>query len=440
AFTAMRARGARVTDIVVLVCAADDPIMPQTVEAINHAREANVPIIVAINKIDLPTANVNRITGDLMAQGLVPETQGGETIFALVSAKKRIGINELLESILLQAEIMELKANPKRRGVGVIIESRNDPQRGAVSTVLVQKGTLHIGDAFVVGQIAGRIKAMFDEHGQPKAEADPSEPVEILGMDGVPDAGEVFLVMPDERRAREIAEIRANRRRVRGMEQRQHVTLEGLKDMIDREKIKELRIILKAGVQGSLEAVRQSLERITHEEIKVRILHGGVGAVTEGDVDLADASDAIIVGFQVRADAAAADQAQRRGIEIRTYEIIYDLIDEVKAAMAGMLEKKYKEIPRGRAEVRQVFKVSKFGNVAGCYVTSGEIGRNARARLLRDDVVIYNGRVANLRRYKDDVSSVPVGQECGIGLENYHDIHEGDEIEVYELEEIPVHL
>jgi len=440
AFTAMRARGAKVTDIVVLVVAADDPLMPQAIEAINHAREANVSILVAINKIDLPTANVHRITNDLMALNLTPETYGGDTIYCHVSAKKRIGIESLLESILLQAEMMELKANPKRRAAGIIIESRNDPLRGANCTVLVQKGTLHIGDAFVVGQQYGRLKAMFDDHGQPQKEAGPAVPVGILGLDGAPEPGEVLLGMPDERKAREIAEIRAGRRRLRGLEQRRHVTLEGLKDMVDREKVKELRVVLKADVQGSLEAVRQSLERILHEEIKIRILHGGVGGITVSDVDLADASDAVVIGFNVRPDSAAADWAQERGVEIKTYQIIYDLIDEVKAAMAGMLEKKYREIPMGRAEVRQVFRVSKLGNVAGCYVSSGEIARNGHARLLRDGVIVYNGRIANLRRYKDDVSNVAVGLECGIGLENCQDVREGDEIEFYELQEIPAEI
>lgn len=440
AFTAMRARGAKVTDIVVLVVAADDGIMPQTIEAINHAREAEVPIVVAINKIDLPTANINRITNDLMRQGLVPEQHGGDTIFCHISAKKNQGIERLLESILLQAEIMELKANPNRSAVGIIVESRNDPQRGAVATVLVNRGTLKQGDNFVVGQTYGRIKAMFDDKGSPMEVAGPATPVEILGLEEVPEAGETLLVMADERQARAIAETRASRRRARGLEQRQHVSLEGLKDMVKEGKVKELKVILKADVQGSVEAVRQSLERIQHEEIRVRVLHAGVGAVTESDVTLADASDAIIIGFNVRPDVMASEAASNTGVQIRTYQIIYDLINEVKQAMVGMLEKKFKEIPRGRAEVRMVFRVSKVGNIAGSFVQSGEIRSSSRARLLRDSAVVYDGKISNLRRFKDDVRSVNAGLDCGIGLENFQDIKEGDEIEVYDLEEIAQHI
>ena len=435
AFTAMRARGAKVTDIVVLVVAADDGIMPQTVEAINHAKEAEVPIVVAINKIDLPDANLQRITNELMNYGLVPEAYGGETMFCEISAKKNIGIDRLLEAILLQAEIMELKANPNRSGIGTIIESRNDPQRGAVATLLVQRGTLHSGDSFVVGQTWGRLKAMYDDKGEPLEKAGPSTPVEVLGLEEVPEAGETLLVMP-ERQAREIAETRAARRRQRGLEQRQHVSLESLKDMVSEGKVKELKIILKADVQGSVEAVRQSLERIQHEEIRVRVLHAGVGAISEGDVSLADASDAIIIGFNVRPDVQAGDAAQHSGIQIKTYQIIYDLINDVKSAMVGMLEKKFKEITRGRAEVRQVFRVSKMGNIAGSFVQSGEIPRSSHVRLLRDNAVVYTGKIANLRRFKDDVRSVQAGLDCGIGLENFQDLKEGDEIEAYDLEEI----
>lgn len=440
AFTSMRARGAKVTDIVVLVVAADDGLMPQTVEAINHAREAEVPIVVAINKIDLPSANINRITNDLMRQGLISEQHGGDTIFCHISAKKNEGIDKLLESILLQAEVMELKANPSRNAIGTIVESRNDPQRGAVATVLVQRGTLNVGDNFVVGQTFGRVKAMFNDKGQPIEKAGPSTPVEILGLEDVPEAGEALLVMADERQARSIAETRASRRRARGLEQRQHVSLEGLKDMVREGKVKELKVILKADVQGSAEAVRQSLERIQHDEIRVRVLHSGVGAITESDITLADASDAIVIGFNIRPDVMASQAAADSGVQIRTYQIIYDLINDVKQAMVGMLEKKFKEISRGRAEVRQVFRVSKVGNIAGCFVQSGEIKSTSRARLLRDSAVVYEGKIANLRRFKDDVRSVQAGLDCGIGLENYQDVKEGDEIEVFDLEEIAQHI
>jgi translation initiation factor IF-2 len=440
AFTSMRARGAQITDIVVLVVAADDPIMPQTIEAINHATEAGVPIIVAINKIDLPTANINRISADLMGQGLIPETQGGEQMFCHVSAKSKTGIAELLEAVNLQAEMLELKANPNRRAAGVIIEAHNDPKRGAVSTVLVQKGTLKIGDAFVVGRQYGRIKAMQDDQGLPRDDAGPSMPVEILGLGGVPEAGDVLLVMPSEKDAREVADLRADRRRARGLEMRRHVSLENLKDRVDEGEIKELRIILKADVQGSLGAIREALERILHEEIKIRILHSGAGGVNESDVTLADASDAIIVAFNVRPDAVATSQAHSLGIEIKSYQVIYDLLDDIKAAMAGMLDKRYKENVRGRVEVREVFRVSKVGNVAGCYVASGEVKSTSRVRLLRDNVVIYDGRVASLRRFKDSVSSVQVGLECGIEIRDFHDVKAGDELEVYELEEVPVEI
>jgi translation initiation factor IF-2 len=440
AFTSMRARGARVTDIVVLVVAADDPIMPQTIEAIDHAREAGVPIVVAINKIDLPTANVQRITTDLMGRGLVPENQGGDTIFCEVSAKQAIGIEALLEAVLLQAEILELKSNPDRSAIGTVIESYNDPQRGVVSTVLIQKGTLRVGDSFVVGQQPGRVKAMFDDCGKALEEAGASIPAEILGIDGVPEAGEMLLVMATDRTAREIAETRAHRRRVRGLEHRRHVSLENLKERVDEGEIKELKLILKADVQGSAEAICQLLERIVHEEIRVRILHAGVGGIGESDVALADASDAVIIGFNIRPDVTAAEEARRQNVEIKTYRVIYDLIDEVKSAMVGMMDKRFREITRGRAEVREIFRVSKVGSVAGSYVSTGEIARGNRARLLRQSVVVYDGQISNLRRFKDDVSSVQTGLECGIGLQDYQDIKEGDEIEVYDLEEVQIQL
>lgn len=442
AFTSMRARGALVTDIVVLVVAADDGVMPQTVEAIDHARAGQVPIIIAINKMDLPDANADRVAQELMQHNLLSEKFGGDTIFAEVSAKTGQGVDHLLEMILLQAEMLELKANPDRRAEGVVIEARIDPTRGTVATLLVQKGMLRVGDVLVIGQHCGRVRAMADEYGREVKAAGPSHPVEALALGGSPQAGEFFLAMPNEKSARHVASLRDNRRRQRllGTLGPPAVTLETLHDLIEEGKIKEFPLILKGDVQGSIEAISQALARLPSEKIKLRILHAAVGPVTESDVNLAKASGAVIIGFGVRPDPAAQTLAEREGVEIKLYRVIYELIDDVRAAMTAALEPEYREIPMGRAEVRQTFRISKVGIVAGCYVSEGEIHRNAQVRLVRDGVVIYDGTIASLRRVKDDVEQVLNGLECGATLTNYQDIKESDILEVYEMEAIAVEL
>ncbi|KPK71962.1 MAG: hypothetical protein AMJ84_05190 [Acidithiobacillales bacterium SM23_46] len=442
AFTSMRARGALVTDIVVLVVAADDGVMPQTVEAIDHARAGQVPIIVAINKIDLPNANPDKVVQELMQHNLVSEKLGGDTIFAEVSAKTGEGTDQLLEMILLQAEVLELKADPDRRAEGAVIESRIDPTRGTVATLLVQKGKLQVGDVLVIGQHHGRVRAMRDSYGREVDVATPSHPVEALGLGGSPKAGEFFLVMPSERSARHVAGIRDDRRRQRllGTLGPPAVTLETLHDLIEEGKIKEFPLILKGDVQGSIEAISQALARLPSEKIKLRILHAAVGPVTESDVNLAKASGAVIIGFGVRPDAPAQTLAESEGVEIKLYRVIYELLDEVRAALTAALEPEMREIPVGRAEVRQTFRISKVGMVAGCYVSEGEMRRDAQVRLVRDGVVVYDGTIASLRRVKDDVERVPNGLECGIVLANYQDIKESDILEAYETEAIPVEL
>jgi translation initiation factor IF-2 len=432
AFTAMRARGASVTDIVILIVAADDGVMPQTIEAINHARAANAPIIVAINKIDKPGANVLKVRNDLMQHSLISEELGGDTIICEVSAKSGIGIDNLLEMIQLQAEIMELKAPQDIRAEGVIIESNVDPQRGITATVLVQTGTLKAGDPFVCGDVSGRVRLMLDDRGHRVEKALPSYPVKILGLDGCPQVGEKFLVLESEREAREIAQVREQRRRRQAQNKgmRPHMTLEGLSSYLSEEtKAKDLNIILKADVQGSVEAVSDAMQHLSTEKVSVRILHAAVGGVTETDVQLAMASDAVIIGFNVRPDSTAADLAQQEGIEIKTYRVIYELLEEIASAMLGLLDRTFKEVARGSAEIRQVFKISKFGNVAGCYVTSGTITRNDKMRLVRDGKVVYQGTLATLRRIKDDVKEVQAGYECGMTFTNYNDFKEGDVIE-----------
>jgi len=442
AFTSMRARGASVTDIVVLVVAADDGVMPQTVEAIDHAKAAQVPIIVAINKMDLPDANPDRVRQELMRYGLVQEELGGETIFAEISAKKGQGVDHLLEMISIQAEILELKADPERPAEGVVIEARMDPQRGSIATLLVQEGTLQVGSILVIGRHSGRVRAMYDELGRLVETAGPSHPVEVLGLGGSPEASERFLVMPDERAARDIAAIRDDRRRQRllGTLGPRPVSLESLHGLIEEGKIKEFRLILKGDVQGSLEAIIQALSRLTSEKIKLRILHAGGGPITESDVNLAKASEAIIIGFNVRPDPAAESLAESEHIEIKIYRIIYELIDQVRTAMTAALEPETREIPLGRAEVRQTFRITKVGMVAGCYVSEGEMRRDARMRLIRDGTIVYDGKVASLRRIKEDVERVANGLECGIALANYQDIKEGDILEAYKTEFIPVTL
>jgi len=439
AFTAMRARGASVTDIVVLVVAADDGLMPQTAEAINHARAAGVPIIVAINKVDLPSANVQKVRNDLMQHSLVGEDLGGDTIICEISAKTGQGIDSLLEMILLQAEIMELQADHNARPTGVVIESEIDRQRGSAATVLVEEGVLRVGDPFVCGDVSGRVRLMLDDLGRPVEEALPAFPVEILGLDGCPQVGEMFVVLDNERQARQIAEVREERRRrkIQSEAARPHVTLEGLSEYLRRDgKPKTLNLILKADVQGSVEAVAEAIARLSTEKVNVATLHSGVGGISESDVYLAAASDAVIIGFNVRPDAAASDLAAEEGIDIRTYRVIYELLDDLHSAMVGMLDKKYREVARGAAEVRQVFKITRLGSVAGCYVTSGEILRSDRARLVRDSVTVYEGTLNTLRRVKEDVASVQSGFECGLTLLDFQDIKEGDVIETYHLVEV----
>jgi len=442
AFTAMRARGASVTDIVVLVVAADDGVMPQTVEAIAHAQAAQVPIIVAINKMDLPDANPDRVRQELMRYNLVAEELGGETILVEISAKTGENVDRLLEMIAIQAEVLELKADPNRRAEGVVIEARMDPQRGPIATLLVEKGTMRIGDIFVIGRESGRVRAMYDERGRLVEKAGPSHPAEVLGLGGSPEAGERFLVMPDERSARNIAAIRDDRRRqrLRGALAPRTVTLENLHGLIEEGKIKEFRLILKGDVQGSVEAVTQALGRLPSEKIKLRILHAAVGPIIESDVNLAKASEAIVIGFNVRPDFAAESLAELEHVEIRLYRIIYELIDDIRKAMTAALEPERREIPLGRAEVRQTFRIAKTGIVAGCYVSEGEMRRDAQIRLVRDGTVVYDGKVASLRRIKEDVERVADGLECGIALANYQDIKEGDIVEAYKTEVIPVTL
>jgi translation initiation factor IF-2 len=436
AFTAMRARGAQATDIVVLVVAADDGVMPQTVEAITHARAANVPIVVAINKIDLPDANPDRIKQQLSDHGLVPEQWGGETIFVEVSAKRKQNIDELLEMLLLQAEILELRANPARHGQGVVIEAELDKTRGPVATVLVQKGTVYIGDAFVVGIHYGRIRALLNDRGEKIPAAGPATPVEVIGVSGVPLAGDLFQVVGDEKKARQIATLRQQRRREEHIQRTSRVTLEDLYRQIKEGEVKELNVLIKADVQGSAQAVRDTLEKQSTSEVRVRVIQGAVGGITESDVMLASASNAIIIGFNVRPTPKASELAEREGVDVRLYTIIYDLIGDVRAALEGLLEPEVAEHITGRAEVRETYHIPRIGVVAGCYVTEGTITRNAECRLLRDEVVVYQGRIASLRRFKEDVHEVSSGYECGIGLERFADIKRGDIIEPFVREQV----
>lgn len=436
AFTAMRARGAQATDIAVLVVAADDGVMPQTVEAINHAKAANVPIIVAVNKIDKPEANPERVKQQLTEYGLVPEEWGGDTLFVPVSALKKEGINELLEVILLVAEMSELKANPNRLAAGVVIEAELDKGRGPVATVLVQKGTLRVGDIIVTGATYGKVRAMVDDKGHRIKEAGPSVPVEVLGLSAVPEAGEIFQVVEDEKLAKEVTNQRQIVKRQEELQQNNKISLDDLFKNINAGDLKELNIIVKADVQGSVEALKQSLERLNNEEVKVNIIHGGVGAITETDVMLASASKAIIIGFNVRPDANARRAAENEQVDIRIYRIIYEAIDSIKAAMSGLLEPELKETILGRAEVRAIFKVPKAGVVAGSYVVEGKITNKAKVRVIRDGIVIHEGEMDSLRRFKDDVKEVAQGFECGIGLARFNDLKEGDIIEAYTFEEI----
>jgi len=436
AFTSMRARGANITDIAILVVAADDGIMPQTIEAINHAKEAGVATIIAINKIDKPTANPDRIKQELTEHGLVIEDWGGDTICVEVSAKTGAGIDHLLEMVQLVADMKELKANPDKMARGTVIEARLDKGRGPVATVLVQNGTLHVGDIIIAGMSLGRVRVMHDDHGERLEEAGPSTPVEITGLGDVPQAGDVFNAVEDEKLARELVEKRRHETKEEQFKTFSKVTLDNLFDHISEGDIKELPIIVKADVQGSVEALKQSLEKIENEEVRVRVIHGGVGAVSESDVMLANASNAIIVGFNVRPDPLAKDVAERDGVDIRLYRIIYDAIDEVKDALKGMLAPKFREVDIGRAEVRQVYKISSIGTIAGCYVLSGKITRSAKIRVVRDGIIIADDELDSLKRFKDDVKEVAAGYECGLALEKFNDIKEGDIIEPFIMEEV----
>jgi translation initiation factor IF-2 len=437
AFTAMRARGAKVTDIVVLVVAADDGVMPQTIEAIHHAKAASVPLIVAINKIDKPGANPDRVRNALSEHGLISEAWGGETIMVEVSAKQKTGLDQLLEMILLQAEILELKADPHRLAKGTVIEAKLERGRGPLATVLVQGGTLHVGDAFVVGVFSGRVRAMLSHTGAKVEEAGPSIPVGVIGLPGVPAAGDVFQVVKDERVAREIAEDRARKQRAAELSGQGKVSLDDLFAKIQEGSVKELALVIKADVQGSAEALAAGVEKLPTDVVKLRVIHSGVGGITESDVLLAAASNAIIIGFNIRPEPKAAALAEQEGVDIRLYTIIYDAMADIKAAMEGLLEPTLKERTVGRAEVRQVFTVSKAGTVAGSYVLEGTITRqSAGVRVIRDNVVVYQGRLSSLRRFKDDVREVQQGYECGIGIENFNDIKTGDILEVYAIDKI----
>ena len=437
AFTLMRARGAKVTDIVVLVVAADDGVMPQTVEAIDHARAAKVPLVVAINKIDKPNANLDRVKKELADRGLIPEDWGGDTVMVPLSALKREGISELLEMILLTADILELKASPELSAQGAVLEARKEVGRGIVATVLVQNGTLKVGDVFVSGATWGRVRSMSDDLGNRIQEASPSTPVEVTGFNDVPDAGDLLQVVEDESKARGIAEYRAQEERRRGLAPTQaRMSLEQLFGRIQEGDVKELPVVLKADVQGSVEVLKEALGKASTEKVKVSVLHSGVGAISTNDVLLASASKAVIIGFNVRPERGAADLAEREGVEIRLHTIIYELIDELRKAMTGLLEPTFREVASGRAEVRDVFKVPKVGMVAGCHVVEGVIPRSASVRLLRDNRVIYEGKISSLRRFKDDVSEVRTGFDCGIGLDRFQDVKPGDAIEAFTREEV----
>ena len=435
-FTAMRARGAKVTDIVILIVAADDGVMPQTVESINHAKAAGVPIVVAVNKIDKPGADPTRVRQELTEYGIIPEEWGGQNMFVDISAKKHIGIDNLLEAVLLEADVLELKANPDTFASGNVLEAKLDRGRGSVATVLVTRGTLHVGDAVVAGMSYGRVRAMLDPKGKPVETAGPSDPVEILGLQSVPMAGDEFRVFQDDRDARDLADQRALKARIEEQNRVKHVTLENLFDTMADAEVKELNLIIKADVQGSIEALQDSLDKMDQSEVRINTIHAAVGAITETDVTLADASNAIIIGFGVRPDAKARAAAEREGVEIRTYSVIYKAIEDIDAARIGMLKPTEEEVQTGIAEVRDTFKVPKVGIAAGCMISEGEVSRDDQVRLVRDGIVVYEGKIASLRRYKDDVKSVKAGFECGIGLENFQDIHPGDQIEAYRVEEV----
>ena len=437
AFTSMRARGAMCTDIAILVVAADDGIMPQTVESINHAKAAGVPIIVAINKMDKPTANPDKIKEQLTKYDLIPEEWGGDTVICPISAKTGMGLDDLLEMVIVSAEVLELKANPNRRGKGTVIEARLDKTRGPIATLLVQNGTLKQGDIIIAGTAVGRVRTMLDYKGNRLTEAGPSVPVEIAGLSEAPIGGSPFFAVADERMARELVEQRKAEEKAKSLAPTQKVSLENLFDQIQAGERKELALIVKADVQGSVEAVKASLEKLSNDEVNVRVIHGGVGAINESDVMLAASSNAIIVGFNVRPDAAARENAVRQNVDMRMYRVIYDAIDEIEAAMKGMLAPQFREVVLGHAEVRQTYKVSGVGTVAGCYVLDGKIVRACSVRVVRDGIVIHEGSLASLKRFKDDAKEVVQRFECGLTIEKFNDIKEGDIIEGFTMEEIP---
>lgn len=436
AFTSMRARGAQVTDIAILVVAADDGIMPQTVEAINHAKAAGVPIIIAINKIDKPGANPERVKQELSDQGLLVEDWGGDVISVELSAKKRINIEGLLEMVLLVAEVEELKANPEKRAVGTVIEAELDKGRGPVATVLVQGGTLRVGDPIVAGVASGKVRAMINYKGRRVKQAGPSTAVEILGLSEVPSGGDQFVQVPNDKAARLIAEKRQELRREEMLKASSKISLDDLFEQLSEGKVKDLNIVIKADVQGSVQAVKQSLERLSTDEVQIKVIHGGVGAITESDVLLASASNAIIIGFNVRPVAGADQLAEKETVDIRTYTIIYKAIEDMKAAMSGMLDPEYVDEDTGKVEVREVYKISGVGTIAGCYVLTGKIYRNCKVRIVRDGIIIHEGELDSLRRFKDDVKEVTQGYECGLGFVNYNDIKVGDIVEAYIVKEV----
>ncbi len=436
AFTAMRARGSKVTDLVILVVAADDGVMQQTIEAINHSKAAKVPMIVAINKVDKANANIDRVKRELADQGLIPEEWGGDTTMVEISAKQRMGIEDLLEMVLLQAELMELKANPNKLARGTVIEAKLDRGRGPVATILIQEGTLKAGDVYVCGVHSGRVRNMFNDRGQRLDDAGPSMPVEVLGLSGVPNAGDDFVVLADEKQAKLVAEHRLVKLRERELSKTTKITLESLFEQIQVGEVKELNVIVKTDVQGSLEAIGDSLTKLSTQEVKVNLIHNATGAITETDVMLASASNAIVIGFNVRADAKVQELADQEHVDLRYYDVIYQLLNDIKDAMVGMLEPVYQENVLGRAEVRQTFHVPKVGTIAGCYILDGRVERGSRVRVLREQVVIYDGKVGSLRRFKDDVKEVKAGFECGIGIENFNDLKMNDILEAYELQEM----
>jgi translation initiation factor IF-2 len=436
AFTAMRARGAAVTDVVVLVVAADDGVMPQTVEAIHHANAAGVPIVVAVNKIDKPGATPDRVRQELTEHSIIPEEWGGQNMFVDVSAKQRVGIDDLLEMILLQADVLELRANPDALASGFVIEAKLDKGRGPVATVLVQRGTLRVGDAVVVGTAHGRVRALVDPKGDITNEARPADPVEILGLGSVPAAGDEFRVFAEERDARNLAEDRALRQRLAEQQKKSHVTLEDLFSRIEQDKLSELNLVVKADVQGSIEALQDALNKMDQSEVRINVIHSAVGGITETDVTLAAASDAVIIGFNVRPSAKARQAAEREKVEIKTYKVIYQAIEEINAARVGLLSPDIIEEDTGGAIVRETFKVPKVGTVAGCMVEEGEIGRDDRVRIVRDGTIVFEGALASLRRFKEDVKSVKAGYECGIGIDNYQDIKVDDVLETYRKREV----